>query len=90
MTSSLTSSKGRDRCKSFLASAEATFTFSADADAVVVLCLIAEQSVIVDVGTWFLMTRFYMYFITDLLFKRAGSARWFWWRVLTWPGDHAS
>ena len=58
MTSSSTSSKGRDRCKSVVASAEATLTFSVDAGAVVALRLISGQSVVVDVGTWFLVTRF--------------------------------
>ena len=58
MTLSSTSSEGMDRSKSILAKADATFTFSKDADAVVVLHLIAKQSVIVDVGTLSLMTRF--------------------------------
>ena len=47
-----------DRFRSVLASADAIFNFSKDADAVVVLHLITKQSVIVDVGTRFLMTRF--------------------------------
>ena len=47
-----------DRFKSVLASADATFTLSKGAGAVVVLHLIAKQAVIVDSGTWFLMTRF--------------------------------
>ena len=58
MTPSLTSSEGMDRFKSVLVSADGTFTFSKGADAVVVLHLIAKQAVIVDVGTWFLTTRF--------------------------------
>ena len=58
MTSSSTSSEGMERSKSILVKADATFIFSKDADAVVVLHLIAKQSVIVDVGTLSLMTRF--------------------------------
>ena len=58
MASSSTSSKGMDRFISDLASAKATLTFNKGAVAVVVLHLIPEQAVILDVGTWLLMTRF--------------------------------
>ena len=50
MTSSSTSSKGRDRPKSVLASADATLTPSEGANVVVVLRWVAGQAAVVDVG----------------------------------------
>ena len=57
MTSSSTSSKGRDRPKSVLASADATLTLSEGAGVVNVLRWVDEQAAIVGVGGCFLRTR---------------------------------
>jgi hypothetical protein len=57
MTSSSTSSKGRDRPKSVLASADATLTLSEGAGVVIVVHWVVGQADIVDFSGCFLMTR---------------------------------
>ena len=57
MTSSSTSSEGRDRPKSVLASADATLTLSEGAGVVIVLLWVTGQAAVVGVGGCFLMTR---------------------------------
>ena len=57
MTSLLTSSKGRDRPTSTLASADATLTLSEGAGVVDVLLWVGGQAAVLDVGGCFLMTR---------------------------------
>ena len=57
MTSSLTSSKGRDRHKSVMASADATLTLSEGAGVVNVLSWVGGQAAALVVGGCFLRTR---------------------------------
>ena len=57
MASTLTSSKGRDRPKSVMASADATLTLSEGADVVNVLRWVDVQAAALGVGGCFLKTR---------------------------------
>ena len=71
MTSSSTSSEGRVRPKSVLASADATLTLSEGACVVTVLRSVGEQAAAMGAGGFFSQDQVAVYFVRNLLFKRA-------------------
>ena len=68
MTSLSTSSEGRDRPKSVLASADTTLTLSKGASVVNVQRSVNGQAAAMGAGV-FLKYQFHVYFVSDLLFK---------------------
>ena len=71
MTSLSTSSEGRVRPKSVLASADATLTLSGGASVVTVLRSVTGQAAAMGAGVFFSQDKVVVNFVCNLLFKRA-------------------
>ena len=77
MTSLLTSSVGRDRPKSVLASADATLTLSEGASVVSVPRSVNGQAAVLGAGVFFSQDEVVVYLVRNLLFKSADiRGRW--------------